>query len=83
MPFKVKFHKGKKEIEKSLEEITDTVGKISIGKAHGIDLVHCVYRGWRCHENFLDEVKYYRFCSREESPDLDEYCTAVEFYKDG
>lgn len=83
MPLKIRFHKGEKRIDKSIEEVTDTEGKASIGRLSGTGLAHCIYLGCRCHENFFDEVKYYRFCSREESPSLDRYSTTVEFYKDG
>ncbi len=70
--------KGKTKWTKMvMEEIFDTAGRTRIGKASGDDLEHCIALGWMHQRNFLDEVKYYRFCD-ESSP---KYPVVVEFYK--
>lgn len=71
-------YKGKTKWTKiAIEEISNMAGKTSIGKARGDDLEHCIALGWMHHKNFLEEVKYYRFCD-ESSP---KYPVVVEFYK--
>jgi hypothetical protein len=74
---------GKERIQRTIEDITDTEGKTSLGVAAGIDIGHCIYiasRHCETSENFLKDVRYYRICSKEES--LDPKCpVTIEFYK--
>ncbi len=66
-------------VKRSIEEITDTGGKTLIFTVASADLERCIYFGWKHYKNFLDEVKYYRFCCREEASPRQP--VTVKFYR--
>lgn len=80
MAFKFAIH-GKKE--KTIEKVLDGEGKTSLGIFSGNDIGHCIDMASRhCDitDDFLDDVKYYRVCGKEESLDR-KFTITVEFYK--
>ncbi len=61
---------GRTRAERTIEEIVDAEGKISLGVASGMDIMHCFYiasRYCRTTKNFLRDVDYYRICDRKEA----------------
>ncbi len=83
MAFKFIIDNGRTRVERTIEELVNGEGKISLGIASGMDIGHCFYiasRHCRVTKDFLRDVDYYRICSEEKA--LDPGCTiTIEFYK--